>query len=266
MTCNFFSIDLLQVKFLGEEGVDEGGVQKEFFSLLLRQLLSPDYGMFTHDDDTRLHWFRPSSCLDLDTEFELAGILFGLAIYNAHNLEASFPRLLYKKLTQAAAAQQQQQDASTSAGACGSSSYGGYGGGISGAGAYFGGSGGASGSSRYPQSSSTGRPTASTAGPNHQRLGLDDLEELMPDTAAGLRKLLEMPAEVVDTLGLAFSAEMDAGFGEVEQVDLVPGGAAVPVTGSNRAQYVDAYVDHLLVGSIAKQFQPFQRGFHRLCR
>ena len=36
----------LQVKFLGEEGVDEGGVQKEFFQLLVRELFCPDYGMW----------------------------------------------------------------------------------------------------------------------------------------------------------------------------------------------------------------------------
>lgn len=44
--------------------------------LQVRELFNPDYGMFSADDATRLHWFRPSS-LELDTEFELVGILIG---------------------------------------------------------------------------------------------------------------------------------------------------------------------------------------------
>ncbi|MEW5298074.1 MAG: hypothetical protein WDW36_001235 [Sanguina aurantia] len=87
----------LKVKFVGEEGVDEGGVQKEFFQLLVRQLFNPDYGMFTYDDVTRLNWFRPSR-IEMDTEFELVGIMIGLAIYNSHILDFSFPMVLYKKL------------------------------------------------------------------------------------------------------------------------------------------------------------------------
>lgn len=40
----------LKVKFKGEQGVDEGGVKKEFFMLLIRQLFDVDYGMFTYND------------------------------------------------------------------------------------------------------------------------------------------------------------------------------------------------------------------------
>lgn len=34
----------LKVHFIGEEGVDDGGLRKEFFQLLVQQLLHPDYG------------------------------------------------------------------------------------------------------------------------------------------------------------------------------------------------------------------------------
>lgn len=40
----------LKVKFEGEQGVDEGGVKKEFFMLMTRQLFDPDYGMFTYHE------------------------------------------------------------------------------------------------------------------------------------------------------------------------------------------------------------------------
>jgi len=77
--------------------VDEGGVTKEFFQLLLRDLFDASYGMFTYDNATRLHWFRPSQ-LDMDQEFKLVGIMVGLAIYNSQLLELAFPGLLYRKL------------------------------------------------------------------------------------------------------------------------------------------------------------------------
>ena len=35
----------LRVHFIGEDGIDAGGVKKEFFQLLKTELLSPDYGM-----------------------------------------------------------------------------------------------------------------------------------------------------------------------------------------------------------------------------
>lgn len=34
----------LRVQFVGEEGIDEGGVQKEFFQLIVRELFDPRYG------------------------------------------------------------------------------------------------------------------------------------------------------------------------------------------------------------------------------
>ncbi|KAE9321277.1 Ubiquitin-protein ligase [Phytophthora rubi] len=87
----------LKVKFVGEEGIDEGGVQKEFFQILIRQLLDPAYGMFTYDEETRMLWFNSDS-LEATMEYELIGTLLALAIYNAVILDVSFPHIVYKKL------------------------------------------------------------------------------------------------------------------------------------------------------------------------
>ncbi|KAJ7562478.1 hypothetical protein O6H91_03G070600 [Diphasiastrum complanatum] len=87
----------LKVQFVGEEGVDEGGVQKEFFQLVVRELFNVKYGMFSYNEETRLFWFN-STPLDMDMEYELVGILLGLAIYNGHILELHFPNIVYKKL------------------------------------------------------------------------------------------------------------------------------------------------------------------------
>ncbi|MEE6461871.1 hypothetical protein FKM82_001435 [Ascaphus truei] len=56
----YSDIDLkkpLKVIFDGEEAVDDGGVTKEFFLLLLKELLNPIYGMFTFYQDSNLIWF-----------------------------------------------------------------------------------------------------------------------------------------------------------------------------------------------------------------
>lgn len=48
---------VLQVIFVGEEAVDAGGVRKEFFLLIMRELLDPKYGMFRYYEESRLIWF-----------------------------------------------------------------------------------------------------------------------------------------------------------------------------------------------------------------
>jgi ubiquitin-protein ligase E3 A len=36
----------MKVKFVGEEGVDEGGVSKEFFQLITKEMFDPNFSMF----------------------------------------------------------------------------------------------------------------------------------------------------------------------------------------------------------------------------
>ena len=40
----------MKVKFMNEQGVDEGGVRKEFFLLLIRQIFDAKYGMFSYNE------------------------------------------------------------------------------------------------------------------------------------------------------------------------------------------------------------------------
>ena len=86
----------LKVSFVGEAGVDAGGLRKEFFGLLTAQLLNPAYGMFVEGAGGVL-WFNPDS-LEAAESFELVGSLVGLALYNGVLLEVSFPLALYRKL------------------------------------------------------------------------------------------------------------------------------------------------------------------------
>ena len=41
----------VSIRFSGEPGIDEGGVRKEYFQLVVKQLLSPNYGMFRYNED-----------------------------------------------------------------------------------------------------------------------------------------------------------------------------------------------------------------------
>ncbi|KAI9738749.1 MAG: hypothetical protein M1834_008256 [Cirrosporium novae-zelandiae] len=81
----------------GEEGVDVGGVQQEFFRIAIAQALNPDYGLFTTDSTTRMSWFQPCSLEPL-YKFELLGLLVSLAVYNGLTLPITFPQALYRKL------------------------------------------------------------------------------------------------------------------------------------------------------------------------
>lgn len=87
----------LFVEFEGEQGVDEGGVSKEFFQLVLEEIFNPDIGMFTYDDNTKLFWFNSSS-LENEAQYTLVGIVLGLAIYNNCILDVHFPMVVYRKL------------------------------------------------------------------------------------------------------------------------------------------------------------------------
>jgi hypothetical protein len=87
----------LKVKFTGEQGVDEGGVRKEFFILLIRQIFDPNYGMFSYNKKTRLYWFNHYT-FEPKIKYELIGVIFGLAIYNNTILDVKLPLAVYKKL------------------------------------------------------------------------------------------------------------------------------------------------------------------------
>ncbi|KAJ3029890.1 UNVERIFIED_CONTAM: putative E3 ubiquitin-protein ligase [Siphonaria sp. JEL0065] len=94
------NIDLkkkLRIEFVGEAGVDAGGLTKEWFLLLVRHLFDSQYGMFSFDEDSQLCWINPASFENVE-EFRLVGIVIGLAIYNSTILDVQFPPACYKKL------------------------------------------------------------------------------------------------------------------------------------------------------------------------
>lgn len=87
----------LKVVFEGEPGIDEGGVRKEFFMLIIKELFDPNFGMFLYNSNQRVYWFNGKS-IEPNINFEMIGIIAGLAIYNNIILDINFPLALYKML------------------------------------------------------------------------------------------------------------------------------------------------------------------------
>lgn len=47
----------LVVEFVGEQGIDEGGVSKEFFQLIVDEIFNPAFGMFVQQEETNNMWY-----------------------------------------------------------------------------------------------------------------------------------------------------------------------------------------------------------------
>jgi len=84
----------LRIVFQGEEGLDFGGVRKEFFELLSALLFKDCFKVA--DTQAGMLWFDPN--FDDLTRLELVGTLIGLALFNSTLLDVHFPRALYATL------------------------------------------------------------------------------------------------------------------------------------------------------------------------
>ena len=87
----------LKVVFKGEDGIDAGGVTREFFQLLSAQLFDVNSGMWSTRFGEQITWFN-SDCTWNDEGYYLVGILVGLAVYNGVLLDVHFPQAVYRKL------------------------------------------------------------------------------------------------------------------------------------------------------------------------
>ena len=88
----------LRIVFKGEEGIDAGGVTREFFQLLGAELFDDSSGMWSESLGAELiTWFNPN-CNWNDEGYYLVGILVGLAVYNSVLLDVHFPQAIYRKL------------------------------------------------------------------------------------------------------------------------------------------------------------------------
>ena len=111
-------------------------------------------------------------------------------------------------------------------------------------------------------------PTAAPGATSHAKpsmtYSLEDLAEYRPALANGLRQLLEFEGDVESTFCRDFVADVDR-YGQTTQVPLCSDGENKPVTNANRREFVDLYVRYLLDTAVARQFEPFKRGFFTVC-
>lgn len=184
----------LFVEFDGEQGLDEGGVSKEFFQLIVEELFNPDIGMFTFNEETRQFWFNPLS-FETESQFTLIGIVLGLAIYNSCILDVRLPMVVYRKLL-------------------------------------------------------------------GKKGVFQDLFDVDPTLASSLQQLLDHADDDLEEVYMqTFRIGFKDIFGNDVQHNLKEGGADIPVTQSNKQEFVDLYADFILNKSIDTQFRAFKKGF-----
>ncbi|KAL8971973.1 MAG: hypothetical protein Q9183_000796 [Haloplaca sp. 2 TL-2023] len=87
----------LRIAFEGEEGIDAGGLRKEWFLLLIREVFDPEHGLFVYDEDSRYCYFNPDT-FETSDQFFLVGVVLGLAIYNSTILDIALPPFVFRKL------------------------------------------------------------------------------------------------------------------------------------------------------------------------
>lgn len=84
----------LQVNFYGEEGVDAGGLSREWYVILAREIFNPNYALFTAAADGAT--FQPNPLSMINTNhldyFKFVGRLIGKAICDGQLLDAHFTR------------------------------------------------------------------------------------------------------------------------------------------------------------------------------
>lgn len=91
----------LMIKFEGEEGLDYGGVSREFFFLLSHEMFNPFYCLFeysAHDNYTLQ--INPHSSINPEhlNYFKFIGRVVGLAIFHRRFLDAFFIGAFYKMI------------------------------------------------------------------------------------------------------------------------------------------------------------------------
>ncbi|XP_075557590.1 SMAD specific E3 ubiquitin protein ligase [Dermacentor variabilis] len=91
----------LMVKFRGEEGLDYGGVAREWLYLLSHEMLNPYYGLFQYTrDDIYTLQINPDSSVNPEhlSYFHFVGRVIGLAVFHGHYIDGGFTLPFYKML------------------------------------------------------------------------------------------------------------------------------------------------------------------------
>ena len=226
----------MRCRFVGEEGVDQGGLRKELFSLAMKQLVLLTKILKPTSYSGRFLWFndeaqveeeegplrttlallesalatkgtqqtmqvgdRPTQCRG---QFAL-GLLLGIAAYHGCMLDVRMPPCVYKLLL--------SKDAE----------------GV---------------------------------------LALSDLSEVDAALAQSLQALLDFEdGSLSEVFGASFTSSPNPLLDVRGEVELVPGGAGVEVTRANRVKFVSLFVEHTLYRCCQRSIQLYLDGLSKYC-
>lgn len=90
----------LHITFRNEDGVDAGGLSREFFGILSKEMFNPNYALFTSTEDGSTFQPNPNSSINPDhlSYFRFVGRIVGKAVSDGYLLDAHFTRSLYKHM------------------------------------------------------------------------------------------------------------------------------------------------------------------------
>ena len=188
-----------KVIFSGEEGIDSGGLTKEWFLELSRALLDPQRCLLAKLKEAKgttiYHIDHRSSINDQHLQyFHFLGILLAKAVYDRQLIDLPLCRAVYKYIL--------------------------------------------------------GRPAT-----------LDDLEEMDPLYHRSIVWMLKN--DIDDVIYENFTTTIE-NFGQMQEIELIPGGKEIKVTNGNKARYVQAVLDWKTFGSVAKQLKSIKNGFQEV--
>ena len=91
----------LQVQFAGEQGVDAGGLTREWFGELCKEFFKENYALFSSTNSAGTT-FQPNPLSYVNSEhlsyFKFVGRIVGKALYDGQLMDAHFTRSLYKHM------------------------------------------------------------------------------------------------------------------------------------------------------------------------
>jgi hypothetical protein len=86
----------LHITFRNEQGVDAGGLSREFFGILAKEIFNPNYALFTSTEDGCTFQPNPNSSVNPDhlSYFRFVGRIVGKAVADGYLLDSHFTRSL----------------------------------------------------------------------------------------------------------------------------------------------------------------------------
>lgn len=91
----------LHIQFTGERGQDAGGLTRDFFIELSREMFNPNYSLFNLSSSGSTYYPNPKSYVEVDhlRYFQFIGRIIGKALFDECLLECYFVKSLYKIMT-----------------------------------------------------------------------------------------------------------------------------------------------------------------------